>query len=85
VNRKAFFRIPTTSRAKIKANNFNLVYPLLNTNITDVTKINSNYETSNEFNTVSIPGRSNLDLRVIYNMSTGFSYSFAPSIKIIKK
>lgn len=70
---------------KSKDENFNISYPIINSTLSNIQKINSGLIKSNDFNYTKISSRSNFNIRLIYNKTNGFKYSIAPSFKIIKK
>jgi hypothetical protein len=70
---------------KSKQNDLNTTYPVVNSTIDDISKNMANMLQVKDFNFTSLTGRSNFNIRMIYNKTKGYYYSVAPSIKIIKK
>jgi len=70
---------------KSQSSNFNVTNPILNTNISDADKIKGGYQTTNQYNITKISDKESINIRLIYSISKGYNYSFAPSIKITKK
>jgi len=70
---------------KSKAEDFNITNPKVNSILTDIQKLDEGLATTKDFNYNILSSRSNYDLRLIYNKTSGFKYTIAPSFKIIKK
>ena len=70
---------------KSRDNKLNNTIPLINSNVSDVTKNINGMGQVKDFNFNALTGRSNFNIRITYNKTKGYYYSIAPSIKIIKK
>jgi hypothetical protein len=70
---------------KTRVNTLNITQPLVNSTIPDTTKNMSGMSQVKDFSYNALTGRSNFNIRIIYNKTKGYYYSVAPSIKIIKK
>ena len=70
---------------KSRDNTLNNTQPVINSTIVDTSKNLNGMSQVKDFNFSTLTGRSNFNLRVIYNKTKGYYYSVAPSIKIIKK
>ncbi len=70
---------------KTKVNTLNVLQPVVNSTIDDATKNMNGMVSVKDFNFSTLTGRSNFNLRMIYNKTKGYYYSVAPSIKIIKR
>jgi hypothetical protein len=70
---------------KSKAEDFNVVFPIINSTLTDIQKLDAGLVSGKDFNYNKLSSRSNFNVKLIYNKTSGFKYTIAPSFKIIKK
>lgn len=65
--------------------NYNTMYPLINSTLTDSEKKISGMKFEDNFRFIKLDANNNFNIRVIYNKIKGYYYSVAPSIEILKK